>query len=63
MRTLPLYTDRRIWKNSACRLIYVAGGGGWGSQFPRLGVPQRKDMKHVKRKKQLGIPHKPNFIA
>ena len=22
-------------------------GGGDGSQFPNLGVPQRKDMKHV----------------
>ena len=24
-----------------------AGRGGGGSQFPRLGVPQREDMKHV----------------
>ena len=24
------------------------GGGGGGLQFPGLGVPQRKDMKHIK---------------
>jgi len=30
---------------------FFSGVGG-GSQFPGLGVPQRKDMKHVKRIQQ-----------
>ena len=28
--------------------FFEAGGGGGGSKFPGLGVPQRKNMKHVK---------------
>ena len=35
----------RVWE--ARRLIYGPGGEGGGSQFPGLGVSQRKDMKYV----------------
>ena len=34
------------WKNFELILLFRGGEGG-GSQFPDLGVPQGKDMKHV----------------
>ena len=42
-----VYMGRGTWKNFD--LILLSGWGGGGSQFPGLGVPQRKDMKHVNR--------------
>ena len=44
IRTLPIYGPWDLEKFRAHPLI----SGGGGSQFPGLGVPQRKDMKHVK---------------
>ena len=41
---------RGTWKNFELNLLF--GGGEGGSQFPDLGVPQRKDMKHVNMKEK-----------
>jgi len=38
--------NRGTWKNFEFILLFRGGGGG-GSQFPGLGVSQRKDMEHV----------------
>ena len=48
--------SREIWKNS--ELVPLSMGqarrrGGVDSQSPGLGVPQRKDMKHVNMSKEL----------
>ena len=45
IRTLPIYGPWDLKKFWAHPLI--SGWGGGGSQLPGLGVPQRKDMKHV----------------
>ena len=47
-RTLPICGPWDLEKFRARPLIYGSGGGRGGSQFPDSGVPQRKDMKHVK---------------
>jgi len=45
IRTLPIYGPWDLEKFRAQPLI--SGRGGGGPPFPGLGVPQRKDMKHV----------------
>ena len=46
MKIRPLYMGLGTWKNFE---LILSSRGGWegDSQFPGLGVPQRKDMKHV----------------
>jgi len=46
---------RGTWKNS--ELILLSWGGGGGSQFPGLGVPQRKNMKYDKTQKKISDYH------
>ena len=47
IRTLPIYRPWDLEKFRAHPFILGRSGVGGGSQFPGLGVPQRKDMKHV----------------
>ena len=47
IRTLPIYGQ---WDLEKFQDHYLISGEGGGLQFPGLGVPQRKDMKHVKKK-------------
>ena len=54
---LCLYMGRGTWKNFELNLLF-RGEGGYGSQFPGLGVPQRKDMKHVNMKEYTEIRRK-----
>ena len=44
IKTLPIYGSWNLEKFRAHPLISEVGGG---LQFPCLGVPQRKNMKHV----------------
>ena len=53
IRTLPIYGPWDL-KKFRYHPFFVAGGGC--SQFPGLGVPQRKDMEHVKKKIKIHIP-------
>ena len=39
-----------IWRNYDGNMKKYEGGGEGDSQFPGLGVPQRKDIKHVNMK-------------
>ena len=48
MRTLPIHGPWDLEKFRVHPLISRGGGVGGDSKFPCLGVPQRKDMKHVK---------------
>ena len=52
-RTLPVYGPWDLEQFRARLLIYGPGGGGGGPQFPGLGMPRRKDMKHVNGKKYV----------
>ena len=51
IRTLPI--GRGTWKNFKLILWSREGLGGGDSQFSSLGVPQRKDMKHVNMKEYV----------
>ena len=44
-RTFPIYG---LWDLEKFRARPLGQGGGGCSQFPGLGLPQRKDIKHVK---------------
>ena len=54
IRILPIYGPWDLEKFRAHRLISGRGGGG-DSQFPGLGVPHRKDMKHVKTRRSASV--------